>query len=91
MMDQWPSCETPLLSFQAGADQVIQQPSRSLDAQRPGLRAQRPAEHGVGRLAPGVHPLDHPNASQTMRHVADQLRAKCPSWARSTTTARPTC
>jgi putative transposase len=34
---------------------------------------------------------DRPNASQTLRHVADQLRAKCRSWARSSTRVRPTC
>jgi len=43
---------------------------------------------------------DRPNASQTLRHVADQLRGKwpqalslreTPSSARSSTTAKPTC
>ncbi len=34
---------------------------------------------------------DRSSASQALRHVADQLRDKCPSSGRSSTTARPTC
>ena len=43
-----------------GAGLDVAKVPRSLDAQRPGLRVQGPAEHGVGRLAPGVYPAGSP-------------------------------
>ena len=39
-----------------GHGRVLATVPRALDAQRPILRRQRSAEHGVGRPAPGVHP-----------------------------------
>ena len=49
----------------------------ALDAQRAVLRAEGAAEHGVGRACArrSSNPTA-PNAGQTLRHVADQLRAK---------------
>ena len=52
--------------------------SRTLDAKRVVVRGEDTAEHGGGRAAPGVHPAQ---ASQTLRHVADQLRQKWPKLA----------
>ncbi len=51
---------------------------RSLDAQRAVLRAKSPAEHGLSRLRQAFIQFDRPSASQTLRHVADQLRGKWP-------------
>ena len=43
-------------AIRAGHGRVLAKVSRSLDAERPFLRRQGSAEHGVGRSAPGVHP-----------------------------------
>ena len=73
---------------------------RPLDGERPGLRSHGPAELASAALRQARIQPDRINASQTLRHVADQLRAKwpqalslreTPSSARSSTTARPTC
>ena len=51
---------------------------RALDAQRSGLRVQGSAEQVSAALRQALTQLDHQNATQTMRHVADQLRDKWP-------------
>ena len=51
---------------------------RALDAQRSGLRVQGSAEQVSAALRQAFTQLDHQNATQTMRHVADQLRDKWP-------------
>ena len=53
----------------------------SLDAECAVLRGDDPAEHGGSRTAPGVIQPDRAQASQTLRHVADQLRQKWPKLA----------
>ena len=50
----------------------------ALHEERPRPRAQGPAHHGRGRDPAGLHPARPASATQTWRHVADQLRARWP-------------
>lgn len=45
------------------------------------LRTERPAEHGLGRPAQAFIQPGRTSASQTLRHVVDQLRLR--SWPNS--------
>jgi len=52
-----------------------------LDAERAVVCGEDPAEHGGGALRQAFIQPDRAQASQTLRHVADQLRPKWPKLA----------